>query len=260
MGLDEIADADKRLAAALKVAKVPRGRATDELKQLKRLVDESDDVRATEAAKLLKKRTADLAAVLALATGSNTTVSPSLTGLRALAELSVPQQSGVDSVVSALRSALASTVDLAEDALSIAGRCNDILDAALHLHEQTGTIDCPVCETGTLDDDWAERSRAKLATENETLAQFKQSRRDLANARRVAVDLVNEVTDATPVDDVDRTSTCGTGLCRVSITCLKGLLSRVCDAVNRAMNGVGLLPRGAPARLRRKSAASDCGG
>ena len=206
LGLEEITDAEKRLSTALKEAKVPRQLAKDELTQLKRIVGESTDERAVSAAALLKKRPVDVPAVLALATGSVETPSGTTVGLRAIAGNFIPLQAQVDAVVEALRTALASTVDLASDALAIAERRNALLSSALELHEQTGTVDCPVCETGTLDDSWAEHARIRITDEDDKLAQYKRSRRDLEDARRAAATLINDVSDANAVEGVELAS------------------------------------------------------
>nr|WP_306430914.1 AAA family ATPase [Rhodococcus sp. 06-418-1B] len=200
LGLDEIADAEKRLATALKLAKVPRQQAKDELTALKRIVAESTDERAVKAVGLLKKRTVDVDAVVSLATGSDTGGAPELAGLRAVTALSVPLPEQVDAVVGALRTATADSQVLAGDAFDIAERRAALLGSALELHAETGTTQCPVCDTGTLDDEWAESARARVAAEDDTLAQYKRSRRDLEQARRDASALLDELADHAGVD------------------------------------------------------------
>ncbi|QCB52005.1 recombinase RecF [Rhodococcus sp. PAMC28707] len=203
LGLDEIADAEKRLASALKDAKVPRGQAKEALAQLKHIVGESTDDRAQSAATLLKKRAPDVDAVQALATGSAPTQSSALSGLRAIVGLAIPLKEQVDTVVVALREAIAGTVDLASDALAIVERRNALLMSALELHADTGTTDCPVCETGTLDDAWAEHARTRMSDEEDKLTLFKKARRDFEDARRAATALIDDLTDATAVDGVE---------------------------------------------------------
>ncbi|WP_032364317.1 AAA family ATPase [Rhodococcoides fascians] len=203
LGLDEITDAEKRLAAVLKEIKGPRQRAAESLRQLKTSLSDASDDRVKTAADLVKKRVADLDAVLALATGADASASPALIGLKRLAALSAPTQQRVDEVVAELRAAAADAADSADEALSVVEQRNDLLDAALRLHSETGTIECPVCATGTLDDAWAEHSRAQLAEQSQKLAAYKNSRRRLDQAQRAAVELGNEIVDATAVDGVD---------------------------------------------------------
>ncbi|CAH0229658.1 AAA family ATPase [Rhodococcoides fascians] len=203
LGLDEITDAEKRLAAVLKEVKGPRQRAAESLRQLKTSLSDASDDRAKTAAALVKKRVADLDAVLALATGADASASPALIGLKRLAALSAPTQQRVDEVVAELRAAVADTEDAADEALSAVEQGNDLLDAALRLHSETGTIECPVCATGTLDDAWAEHSRAQLAEQGQKLAAYKHSRRRLDQAQRAAVELGNGITDATAAEGVD---------------------------------------------------------
>ncbi|WP_245865647.1 AAA family ATPase [Rhodococcoides kyotonense] len=196
LGLDEIADAEKRLASAAKTAKVPRQRASDELKQLKRICSESTEDRASAAATLIKKRLVDVDAVRSLATGSDTTQSPALVGLRGLATLPIPLQEQVDLVAGTLRTAVSNTVELADDALAVAERRAVVLSAALDLHSKTGTIECPVCATGTLDDAWAAHTHELIDLEDSKLARYKQGRRDLDDAHRAALVLVDELQDS----------------------------------------------------------------
>ncbi|CCQ15619.1 putative uncharacterized protein [Rhodococcus sp. AW25M09] len=203
LGLDEITDAEKRLAAVLKEVKGPRQRAAESLRQLKTSLSDASDDRVNNAADLVKKRVADLDAVLALATGADASASRALIGLKRLAALSAPTQQRVDEVVAELRAAAADTADSADEALSVVEQRNDLLDAALRLHSETGTIECPVCATGTLDDAWAGHSRAQLAEQSQKLAAYKHSRRRLDQAQRAAVELGNEIADATAVEGVD---------------------------------------------------------
>ncbi|MCZ4080189.1 hypothetical protein O1W68_19775 [Rhodococcus sp. H36-A4] len=203
LGLDEIADAEKRLASALKDAKVPRVQAKDALAQLRHIVGESPDDRAQSAATLLKKRAPDVDAVQALATGSAPTHSSALSGPRAIVGLAIPLQEHVDTVVVALREAIAGTVDLASDALAVVERRNALLTSALELHADTGTTNCPVCETGTLDDAWAEHARTRMSDEDGKLTQFKKARRDFEDARRAVTVLFQDFADAAEVDGVD---------------------------------------------------------
>ncbi|WP_020112763.1 AAA family ATPase [Rhodococcus sp. 114MFTsu3.1] len=206
LGLDEITDAEKRLTAALKNAKVPRQQAKDALIQLKRIVAESDDDRAVQAVALLKKRQPDVGAVQSLATGSTSEQSPALSGLRTIGGLAVPLPEQIQTVVAAVRSAVANNIDLANDAAAIADKRNTLLGTALELHDLVGDGRCPVCETGTLDDAWAAHARARIDADDDKLAQFKQSRRDLDEARRAARMLIDDSSTADTVAGVELSS------------------------------------------------------
>lgn len=105
-----------------------------------------------------------------------------------------------------MRTALSNNVDLANDAFAIADRRNSLLGSALELHDSTGDGPCPVCETGTLDDSWAEHARTRIAAEDDKLTQFKQSRRDLDAAHRAARAMIDELADAEGVEGVDLAS------------------------------------------------------
>lgn len=203
LGLNDIADAEKLLTDELKSAKGPRAAATADLRAVKLTVETCDDDRARAAGALLKKRTVDVDAVLALATGSASTVPPSVDRLRALADLSTPEQKDVDVAVATLRAAVSATVDDAAEALSVVQQRNELLGAALRLHGETGTTLCPVCETGTLDDAWAEHARAVLDEENNKLAQYRQGRKNLDDAHRAAQHLLLDVVEVEPIEGVE---------------------------------------------------------
>lgn len=206
LGLDEITEAEKRLFTALKAAKGPRQLAKDELAQAKRVVAESTDERAVAAAALLKKRAVDVDAVLAMATGAGTSQSSVVSALRAMVELALPLPEQIDALVDNLRAAVAGTMELANDALEVAERRSALLGSALHLHEQTGTVECPVCETGTLDQSWADRVRRRIAEDDETLAQYRRSRQALNDAEGAAKSLIAKLTDVSAVDGVELAS------------------------------------------------------
>ncbi|WP_308014403.1 MULTISPECIES: AAA family ATPase [unclassified Rhodococcus (in: high G+C Gram-positive bacteria)] len=203
LGLEEISDAERRLFSVVKSAKAPRQAATAELRGLKTVVAEIDDDRARTASSLLRKRAADLDAVLAVATGGDLSVSSSLGSLRAIASLTFPTQDSVDTAETALRDAVSGTVDLADEALSVVEQRNDVLSAALQLHAEAGDGPCPVCSTGTLNDAWAEHSRSVLTAENDKLAEYKLKRRRLNDARQLAKSLISELADVQTFDGID---------------------------------------------------------
>ncbi|MBY6366557.1 AAA family ATPase [Rhodococcoides corynebacterioides] len=199
LGLEEITDAEKRLAAALKAAKVPRSEASAGLRELRALVADIDDDRARSAATLLKKRAPDLDALLALASGSDNAGAQSLSGLRAMAELSVPESAQAESVATMLQAAVTAAVDGADDLSAAVARRLDVVEAALALHDESGDGPCPVCGVGELDQAWAVRTRTALSDENEAMADYQRRRRDLDDARRSARALIDQLVDV--VDD-----------------------------------------------------------
>ncbi|MFW0874222.1 AAA family ATPase [Rhodococcoides corynebacterioides] len=203
LGLDEITDAEKRLATALKTAKVPRSEASAGLRELRALVADIDDDRARSAATLLKKRAPDLDALLALASGSDNAAAQSLSSLRAMVELPVPEPTRAESVATMLQAAITAAVDGADDLSAAVARRHDVVEAALALHDESGDGPCPVCGVGELDEAWATHTRTALADEIEAMADYQRRRRDLDDARRSARALTDQLVDVKDGDGLD---------------------------------------------------------
>ncbi|WP_030169955.1 MULTISPECIES: AAA family ATPase [Actinomycetes] len=202
LGLEEIHDAEQRLAALLSERKQSRTQAANALKSLKTLLDASDDSRASEAAKLVKKRPADLAAITNLVSGADSPQTLILAALRKVAEISVPDLDEVSAATSSLRECDSRLLELADEALATAEQRSALLRLALTLRETDSDENCPVCGVGTLDTAWEEHTRSFLMAEDERLSAYRAAQDNVDHARQTALSLVGHLVDARPVDGV----------------------------------------------------------
>ena len=190
LGLEVLADAEKWLAAQLKSTKAARERADDERKRLLAVLADSADERAERATALLRKKGAALEDVLALATGSDDSGLQVASALRALTQLDTPTLDEIEAAAIRLRAAgqavAATTGNLADSTRQRV----DLLQAALRFHDHVGDSDCPVCGQGSLDSDWAARTRDAVASAEEALGEYRAATTELTQARSAATNLI----------------------------------------------------------------------
>ena len=190
LGLEVLADAEKWLAAQLKATKAARERADDERKRLLAVLADSTDERAERATALLRKKGAALEDVLALATGSDDSGLQVASALRALTQLDTPTLDEIEAAAIRLRAAgqtfAATTGNLADSTRQRV----DLLQAALRFHDHVGDSDCPVCGQGSLDSDWAARTRDVVASAEESLGEYRAATTELTQARSAATNLI----------------------------------------------------------------------
>ena len=203
LGLEVLADAEKWLAAQLKSTKSARERADDERKRLLTVLADSADERAQRATALLRKKGAALDDVLALATGSDDPGLQVAPALRALTQLDTPTLDEIEAAATRLRAAgqavAATTGNLAD---STRHRV-ELLQAALRFHDHAGDTDCPVCGQGSLDSEWAARTRDAVASTEEALGEYRAATTELTQARSAAAGLITRLDAADEVAGVD---------------------------------------------------------
>lgn len=190
LGLEVVAEAETWLGAELKSAKVARTAADDEKKQLLVTLASSDDERAVRAAGLLKKRPVPLSEVLTLATGSGVEGQQTVATLRRLAALRAPSVDEIDDACVRLRTTATHFTEVTNILAASTRSRVELLQAALHLQEHDGTIDCPVCGQGQLNDDWAALTRQSIDDSQHTLAEYQGAVAELDRARTAAVGLL----------------------------------------------------------------------
>jgi recombinational DNA repair ATPase RecF len=154
LGLERIAETQRRLIEAHKALKTTADDVKARAKALESRAAQMNDARARQATTLLSARTWDLEALATLATGDEDKDDSSITNLRTLAALRAPALSEIETVVSALREAhkrleLLRGTDAERCALDA-----DLLDQALQHHSNVGESICPVCGIGALDASW----------------------------------------------------------------------------------------------------------
>lgn len=203
LGLEVLADAEKWLGAKLKSTKEARELADDERKRLIGVLADCDDERAELAKALLRNRKVVLADVQALATGSHDAGLQATSGLRALTQLAVPTLDAIESATTRLRTAARAVAAAANSAVDSTRFRIDLLQAALSFHEHSGDSQCPVCEQGRLDGNWATQARETVTSGETALAEYRSATNQLADARRAAITLMTGLHTAEEVPDVD---------------------------------------------------------
>ncbi|OZG26380.1 hypothetical protein BH683_023705 [Williamsia sp. 1138] len=202
LGLEEIQDAEKRLADLLSERKQPRAVATNALRDLKVTLQGAGDARAVDAAKLLKKRPPDLDAVTALVSGADSPQTILVAKLRAIAEISVPDLDDVVSATSLLRQKESKALALADQALDAAEHRSTLLRQALKYRDTVDDEQCPVCGMGVLDDGWKQHTRDFLAIEDQRLSDYRTAQTELKQARAAAEALFSGLVAVAPIDGV----------------------------------------------------------
>ncbi|ORM37134.1 AAA family ATPase [Williamsia sp. 1135] len=202
LGLEEIQDAEKRLADLLSERKQPRAVATNALRDLKVTLQGAGDARAVDAAKLLKKRQPDLDAVTALVSGADSPQTILVAKLRAIAEISVPDLDDVVSATTTLRQRESKALELADQALDAAEHRSTLLRQALSYRDIVDDEQCPVCGVGVLDDGWKQHTRDFLASEDQRLSDYRTAQAELKQARAAAEALLSGLAGVAPIDGV----------------------------------------------------------
>ncbi|WP_329075115.1 AAA family ATPase [Streptomyces niveus] len=160
LGLEQLADAAKRLRDLARDLDAPAKRAAAELPELLERLRATDDPRADSAEAALAGRVKNLALITDLTSGTRTADGDELAELRRRVELTGPDVTAVAESVARLREALASAEDVKDTSAEDARLRADLLERALtHRGAHPGTAGCPVCGSeGRLDEEWALRA------------------------------------------------------------------------------------------------------
>jgi recombinational DNA repair ATPase RecF len=174
LGLEDLANADKRLNAARKVRE-------DELSSVKKRLETlrtrmqpiaAQDERAQACLTALSGNTPsrwDIPGAEAAATGTTVADGGALAALRGVAQLAPPSAEEVEAAIADARSAAKGLRDVAGTNAAQARELVALLDAALGHYQMHGDGDCPVCgNPGALTAAWraaAEQNRDRLRGE-----------------------------------------------------------------------------------------------
>ncbi|MFW6600048.1 AAA family ATPase [Propionibacteriaceae bacterium Y2011] len=191
LGLGEIAAAikgiDERLGELKKPARSLAARRRELQEQAKGL---PDDLRAVQAAKLLRKQDPDVTALRDLVTGAAAPATDPLVPIRELSRLTLPfTADDARAASAALRTAVSRLADAGSDAARRAARLS-VLQQAIRLHRDHGDMPCPVCAGGELDATWADEQHEHVAAEQAALAELTESQQALDRARARAAELL----------------------------------------------------------------------
>lgn len=202
LGLGQINDATQRLAKELKQLRVPETEARKRKAHLRAALNSIEDPRATEASQQLGKRHPDLDLLAGIATGSSVPAAELVT-LRTLSTLTVPGRDAVMATARELRDATSEVAEHSDVALALAEHTSNLLAQALELHRDHGTISCPVCGQGTLDDAWREAAENRRVQAGASIQALTGSRARLTRARADARRLVASVSEAVTRIQID---------------------------------------------------------
>lgn len=163
LGLDDLADADKRLKAARRQREDALAAVKQRLEPLKERLAAlaENDERARMCHTALSGKNWDIAYAKSAATGSSLPDDGQLALLRRLAQLSSPAAADVAEAAEILRTAATGLEQMqgtsAEQSLNLA----QLLDVALKHHQSHGDGDCPVCgRPGALSAEWRVATQA----------------------------------------------------------------------------------------------------
>ncbi|HET9058466.1 MAG TPA: hypothetical protein VFN61_00985, partial [Acidimicrobiales bacterium] len=191
LGLGDLEDAAKRLAAARRSAEKVVAGSKGGAEELRALLDACEDERAAPALALLAGRKADLEALARLATQGGEPVAGELATLRQLAFLSIPSAEDVTVTATGLRDAANAAQAASGASVAEAASLLRVVDAALDHYTHFGGEHCPVClSPGVLGPAWLEQAAARAsairATTEATVAAEQALAVLFSRARQVA--------------------------------------------------------------------------
>ncbi|MFT9535290.1 AAA family ATPase [Mycobacteroides abscessus] len=203
LGLDLIADADRRLKDTEKRLAGPRKAANDARTRLRQSLDGIADPRAAQVKKLTAKAPYDLAAITGTTLGTATDQAAAIARLRVIAEVTVPEPTEAAAVAKELREAVDAHADGADSVVKAMTARATLLREALHLHADLGEGTCPVCETGTLDAAWRAAAEERLSEADASTAKHQEVTQRLARARLAADGFFGAATTLPVIDGVE---------------------------------------------------------
>ncbi|WOC12185.1 AAA family ATPase [Gordonia sp. MP11Mi] len=205
LGLDEIGDAEKRIAREHKAFGEKRKAANASLRVLKKTLAATDDARAADAVKLLKAKPIDLAQVAAVATGGQSSQAEMIAALRRFAAADHVSLDSVLARIGEMRSAVDAVVTGSADAFQLLAQRTDLLRTALQYVDAADSDDCPVCET-PLRPEWRADIAQAITDADAQLVEHQQALTALHVARGDITTMLAGLADpptATGLDAVD---------------------------------------------------------
>lgn len=192
LGLEQIADAVKRLEGHARQLSAPEKEVADAKRSVVAALEQSIDERATTARTLLRKHDPDLATLRALAAGVGTsTVGTFSDPIHAVLQLKLSSTEAVLDASATLRTATENAASAADTTTSALERRMELLGAAVRVHEHEGDGACPVCGVGQINQAWAEQTLTEMQDAEEALAGLRNSSMALRTARSTAEGLIS---------------------------------------------------------------------
>lgn len=189
LGLEELTAALARVKTRLAPLSKPAREANARRQNLRRRAGRVADHRAQQAASLLARIRPDVAALRALVIGG-AGQSPATEALQAILAVELPAADIVTALATGLRHASSELAALTDHASELEDRRRSLLREALRLHESAGDQTCPVCQQGTLDGHWRQRTNEVLVQSDLLSDQRQQAASRLAELRARAQQLL----------------------------------------------------------------------
>ena len=175
LGLEQLTDAIRALDEHRKKLGAPDTALRNDKKSLLQALEGLEDDRAALATKLISAKTPNNNELRHLAAG--TSIDTGLGNrLRAILALEFPTEERCEDAATALRAAVGRLADVGGRVGDALHRRDQLISAAINVHEHEGDQACPVCNTGTLDADRISFLRSALAEDKQQLADFNSAR------------------------------------------------------------------------------------
>lgn len=181
LGLGALTAAQARLKAVRKPLTDRARDANNERKAIRNEFATSDDPRIVDAIAMLKSTSPDLAELATLITGTRTP-DDSTADLHTILALRLPSTEDVRNAATRIRECADAHSRVATTAHTRADLVARLLREAIHVHTEYGTKPCPVCEQGSLDDDWRATAATRADGYERTAAEGRRAQAELDEA------------------------------------------------------------------------------
>lgn len=203
LGLEKLTEALDRLTTEVKRLRQPAADLRKARDALKSTLENYDDPRAAKALAQVKKTKPDLDPIRPLITEGAAADVPS--AWQKAQGLTVPTTAALDQECAALREAAGAESQETQRSNAIAADRSRLLELSLAFHDQHGASPCPVCNLGTLDDNWAQQARRALDDEQAAAQSLMDARAETRQARAALLTLLRDIA-APPSGDADLTT------------------------------------------------------
>lgn len=175
---DALREVTKEAGGAAAVEKAARA----ELRQA--LTDSADDRAAALLDRLPKRITTTVDVTPFVDASAATAARQSIRALEDIANVDVPSRGAVGELLDRVRRAADTVAALQQDGRELDRRRHSLLQEALDLHAAGGDCVCPVCGTGSLDQQWRQNTAAALTDSAEQFRASTEATGELQSALR----------------------------------------------------------------------------
>jgi recombinational DNA repair ATPase RecF len=234
LALDQVNDAEARLAAVLKELKKPATAAEQARKAMRAHLETSDDPRAAQVLAFTKRRPFKTANAEATAVGTGSAAAETVSRLRQIAAVELPTIAEVGALTTQLREALTAEADSAGSLFDALSQRSNLLQAAIDWQHDHDGETCPVCGHGTLDAQWREQAQQEIAASAQLLGQHQNLQQAKRSAQEGIRRLVTRVPDLTAPAGEDLPALTGYAAARSTLGALPADVAEWPDHVDTA--------------------------